>query len=129
MRDVKWFLAALICVGPARAEEPRTPPATRDVWEAAQIGTARAGFFRTTVEELTRDGKTVFRTSQELSLSVKRAREVVKLRMISGTEETEDGKVVGVFMRQFQDGGDLVLNGTVKDDKLHVEVVDRFKRE
>src|SRR5262249_30903041 len=86
------------------------------------IGQARAGFFRTTIDEFTRDGKKIVRTSQELSFTIKRARDVVKLRMISGTEETEDGKVVGVFMRQFHDKGELVLNGAVKGDKLHVEV-------
>jgi hypothetical protein len=45
----------------------------------------------------------------------------MKLRMEQGSEETPDGKVTGVFMKQ-DAGKQLVLFGTVDGDRLHVVV-------
>src|SRR5262249_1119470 len=61
---------------------------------------------------------------------VRRYGETIQLRMESGTDETEDGKVVGVSMRMQQAGGPLVLTGTLKDGKMHVEIPgQRIRRE
>jgi hypothetical protein len=63
-------------------------------------------------------------------LTVKRFKSVIQLRMQHGTDETEQGKVAGVFMQLEQAAGPLVLSGTVKDNVLHVEVdKGRIKRE
>ena len=45
----------------------------------------------------------------------------MKLRLEQGTEETPDGKVVGVFMKQEPGNGQkLLLTGTVEGERLHV---------
>src|SRR5262245_58344161 len=122
-------LALALCVGAVRADESRGKLA-QDVWEAAHLENARAGYFRTTVHEIERDGQKLLRTNQELNLTVRRYGETVQLRMESGTDETEDGKVVGVSMKMHQGNSALVLTGTLKEGKMHVDIADgRIKRE
>src|SRR5439155_6060111 len=110
-------LALTLCAGAIRAEEQQGK-LTQDVWEAAHLEGIRSGYFRTTVHEIDRNGQKVLRTNQELNLTIRRYGETVQLRRESGTDETEDGKVVGVSMHQA--GGALVLIGTLKDGKMHV---------
>src|SRR5262249_11459254 len=99
-------------------------------WEAAHLENARSGYFRTTVHEIERDGQKLLRTNQELNLTVRRYGDTVQLRMESGTDETEDGKVVGVSMKMHQGNSALVLTGTLKEGKMHVDIADgRIKRE
>jgi transglutaminase-like putative cysteine protease len=114
-------LALVLCVGPVRAVE-QPGKLAQDVWEAAHLEGARSGYFRTTVYESERDGQKLLRSNQELNLTVRRYGETIQLRMESGTDETEDGKVVGVSMKMQQAGGALVLTGTLKDGKMHVEI-------
>src|SRR5437660_1125301 len=122
-------LALILCVGVVRAEEQQGK-LTQDVWEAAHLEGARSGYYRTTVHEIDRDGQKLLRTNQELNLTVRRYGETVQLRMESGTDETEDGKVVGVSMKMHQAGGALVLIGTLKDGKMHVDIAGgRIKRQ
>src|SRR6266567_3539747 len=103
-------LALVLCLGTVRAEEPQGKLA-RDVWEAAHLENARSGYFRTTVREIEQDGQKLLRTNQELNLTVRRYGDTVQLRMESGTDETEDGKVVGVSMKMYQGDAALVLTG------------------
>lgn len=121
----KWALAGLALLpilAPAAADEPRGK-LVKETWDAAYLEGAKVGFFRTTVHESERDGQKVLRTAVELNLSIRRNNATVALRMLTGTEETPDGKVTGVFMRQFHDKGQqLVLTGTVTGDQLHVRV-------
>lgn len=108
---------------PKKVNKPPKPKSVEDIWEIAQIGKVRAGFFRTTIEEYDFNGTSVFRTSKELFLRVKRFKDVVELRMISGTEELDDGQVLRVMMRMFRpSGATTTLIGTVKKDKLHIDV-------
>src|SRR5262249_28754688 len=59
----------------------------------------------------------------ELDLTVKRFKDTARIYMESGTDETEDGKVTGVSMRQLiAKGQELVLTGIVEDGQLHVKV-------
>jgi hypothetical protein len=96
-----------------------------DDWDAAYLEGAHVGFFHTTVRQLEKDGKKTFQTTLEMDLTLKRYKDVVRLRMENGTEETDDGKVTGVFMRQFRaKEKSLELNGTVEDDQLHVQIDD-----
>ncbi len=84
---------------------------------------ARVGFLHTSVRKLD-DGKRL-RAAAELDLTFKRHNAALHLRREQGTEETPQGKVLGVFMRQGQDGGrQLVLTGVVEDSRLHVRVDD-----
>ncbi len=117
-------LLVLLCSAVLRAEDPQLAVANRDIWEVAHVDKARIGFFHTSIQSTERNNQKLLRTSQELNLTVKRYGDTTtQLRMISGTEEDGDGKVQGVFMRQFQDkGNQLVLNGVVKEGKLLVDI-------
>jgi transglutaminase-like putative cysteine protease len=61
----------------------------------------------------------------ELELAIKRGGAVARIRFQTGTDETPDGKVTGVVMRQFL-GADqqLLLTGVVEGDRLHVKTED-----
>src|SRR5262245_7311624 len=94
-----------------------------DLWDAVHLEGGRAGFFRTTTRLHERDGQKVYRTTQELDLTVKRYNALARLRMESGTEEAADGKVLGVFMRQYLDQGkQLVVTGKVEGGQLLLTV-------
>ena len=85
----------------------------------------RCGYVHTTVHELERDGRKLLKTVTELKLTVQRFQDTVTLRMETGTEETPDGAVTGVSMKQFL-GKQQTLSstGTVEDGKLHVYSID-----
>lgn len=124
MRRYSVAVLALLILGAAtaRSAEPRGK-LVKEQWDAAYLGDAKVGYFHTTLHEVERAGRKVLRTTLELNLTVKRFQALVNLRMESGTEENADGKVTGVFMRQFFDQGkQLVLEGTVAGDQLHVQV-------
>jgi hypothetical protein len=56
-----------------------------------------------------------------LRLTVKRNTETIQLAMDTGSIETTDGKVVGVFMKQFQGKEQqLQINGSVVGNQLHL---------
>jgi transglutaminase-like putative cysteine protease len=115
-------LVLLVWFGAARAAEPALK-LVKEQWDAAYLEGGRAGYFRTSVHEVERQGQKLLRTTVELNLTVKRFNALANLRMESGTEETADGKVKGVFMRQFFDKGQqLVLTGVVAGDHLLVQV-------
>src|SRR5438552_18815025 len=117
-----WGLALVLAAGAARADEPRGR-LVQDVWNAASLGGGRAGFVRTSTYEIERDGRKLMRTTTELNLTLKRFQDTIQVRMETGTEETADGKVVGVFTRQFLGKNQqMVLTGTVQDSQLHVLV-------
>lgn len=92
-------------------------------WESAQIDGAKVGFLHTTVRRFDSDGGKRLRAAVELELTFKRHNALLRLRREHGTEETSDGKVVGVFMRQGQEGGrQLVLAGTLEEGRMHVRI-------
>jgi hypothetical protein len=111
----------IVTVAPLGAETPRQ--LVEEVWEAAHVEGVRVGYQHTTVRQVDLEGAKRLRATAELDLTFKRNNAVLHLRREQGTEETPEGKVVGVFMRQGQDGGrQLVLTGTVEDGQLHVRV-------
>src|SRR5262245_9943700 len=92
-------------------------------WEIAQIEGAKVGFLHTTVRRIESDSGKRVRATAELELSFKRHNALLRVRREHGTEETSEGKVVGVFMRQGQEGGrQLVLAGTLEDGRMHVRI-------
>ena len=92
-------------------------------WEIAQVEGAKVGFLHTTVRRIDAAGGKRLRATAELELTFKRNNALLRLRRVSGTEETADGKVVGVFMRQGQEGGrQLVLAGSLEDGRMHVRL-------
>ena len=95
----------------------------QDTWNAAYLGGAKAGYVHTSVREIEQDGKKLFRTLTELQLTVMRESEPITLRMETGSDETADGIVTRVTMRQFLGKQQqLVLTGTVEQGQLRVQV-------
>jgi hypothetical protein len=115
-------LALLFVVVPVRATQPERR-AEEDVWNVAYLEGARAGFVHTSVREITEKGGKVLRTMSELDLTLRRQGQLIRMRMKTGSEETPDGKVTGVFMDQYQgDRPQLSLKGVVVDGQLEVNV-------
>jgi transglutaminase-like putative cysteine protease len=122
MRQIGFVcLGVLLLAGRLLADSPQGR-LIEDVWEVAQLEGARIGFFNTTVREVERAGSKVLRTTQRMELTLKRFNAMVRLQAETGTEETREGKVTAVFMRMPQERGQLVLNGTVTAEGLHVQV-------
>jgi hypothetical protein len=94
----------------------------RDTWDAAYLEGARTGYFHTTVVEEKRPGKKVFITTQEMSLSIKRYKAVIKQRLQQTVEEDAEGKILAYTMTTYSDKGDpQVVKGRVEGDKLLVK--------
>jgi hypothetical protein len=104
---------------PVRAEERPAKP-TVELWEAAYLGDTKIGHLHTITFPVERDGKKLFRTSQELRLSLKRYGKIGEVRMESGTEEDAEGKVAAVFMTQYLEGKKLVVTGKVNGNLLEM---------
>ena len=112
----------LFLVGLIGAAEPQGK-IVHETWDAAYLNKAKAGYVHTTVREIEEGDQKVLRTSLELDLTVKRFNDTVRLRMETGSDETKEGKVTGVSMRQFLGKEQqMVMSGTVDGDELHVKV-------
>jgi transglutaminase-like putative cysteine protease len=109
-----------LLAGPVLADSSRGKT-VMDFWDAAYLRTGKAGYIRTNVVEIERDGQKFLRTTMEMSLSLKRNKDTVTLRMEVGQEETPDGKVTGVFTRHYL-GKQQVLHiaGTVVGKQLQL---------
>lgn len=104
-----------------RADSPKD--VVEEIWEAAHIDGTKVGSLHTTVRKVETDGEKRLRAAAELDLTFKRYNTLLRLRREVGTEETTEGKVTSVFMRQGQEGGRrLVLSGVVEDGRLHVRI-------
>lgn len=120
------FLGLFLLAGPALAAPPAAPAVGKvieEFWEAAYLEGNKAGSVHTVTRALEQNGQRILRTTAELNLTVKRFNDTIQLRMLTGNDETPDGKVVGVSMRQYI-GKDQALEmyGAVKGDQLHVLV-------
>jgi transglutaminase-like putative cysteine protease len=124
-RSGAWCLAVLLCSVPAlRAAEPQGK-VVAETWEAAYLEGAKVGFSHTTVRELEREGQKLLRTTEELDMSIARYKATARLRMELGDDETPDGKVLAVVMRQFADKDQqVVLTGVVEGNRLHLKTAD-----
>jgi len=118
-RPILWCGVVLALAAPVRAENT-APKVLRDEWHAAYFEGAKAGFFRNTVQEIDQDGGKVLRTSLSINLAIKRYGAVVKLRVITGNDETPTGQVVGLFLTHYLDQGKVVQTGRVEGDELVV---------
>jgi transglutaminase-like putative cysteine protease len=102
------------------AEEGRV---VEEIWEIASLDRARIGSVHTTVRSTGAGKAERLRAASELNLTLRRYGALVRLRMEHGTEETAEGKAVGVFMRQYHAAGkQLVVNGTLDRKGMHIRV-------
>jgi hypothetical protein len=125
-----WGWCVFLAIGAGRVEAASdTGPVVEEVWEVAHVEGTKVGFLHTTVHRNRTDGPERLRTTAELDLTFKRHNALLRVRMEQGSEETPEGKVLRVFMRQYHERGQqLVLTGTVEGDRLHI-VVDRGRLE
>lgn len=72
-----------------------------ETWDTAYLQGKRSGYVHTTVHQLDMGENTSYRTTMNLVLNVKRFNSKIQLRMDQGTVENKEGKVTGVFMRQY----------------------------
>lgn len=92
-----------------------------ETWDAAFLEGNRAGYVHTTVHKLPGRDDAVYRASTKLKIKVKRFNTVIDLQMDVGTDELADGKVTGVFMRQFLgQAKKLEIQGVVNGKQLEL---------
>ncbi|HWG43650.1 MAG TPA: transglutaminase family protein [Gemmataceae bacterium] len=117
-------LGMAIAIGSAAPLHAAAPgELVEEIWESAHVEGARVGSLHTHVRKWEADDGKRLRATAELDLTFKRHNALIHLRREHGTEETPEGKVVGVFMRQGQDGGrQLTLTGVLEEGRLHVRV-------
>jgi Transglutaminase-like superfamily len=124
-----WCLGLLLLAGFARAAEPEGR-LVQDVWNAAYLEGGKGGYVHTSVHEVERDGQKLYQVTTRLSLTIKRNGAIISLRMDTGDEETIQGKVTSIWMRQYQgDQEQLVLKGNVHEGQLEVTVQGRARQE
>jgi hypothetical protein len=127
VRSLGWCLALVLLVGTAQAEEPQGR-LVEETWDAAFLDGFKAGFFHIEVREVPGSGGRLYRTTLDMNLTLKRFNDAINMRMETGTTETGDGRVTGVFMRQFLGKQQqMLLTGTVLGDQLHVKVTGGFQ--
>jgi len=113
------LLALFLCASPALAGG--NGKVLLDTWDAAYLGDGKAGYVHTIAKEIEIDGKKVIHSTVELRLTVKRFSDTIEMAADTGSIETADGKVVGVFMKQFLGKKQqLQIDGTVKGSQVHL---------
>lgn len=102
MRSNLLLVAVLSLIGApvSRAGE------TEEIWESVFARDKadrdqQIGYTRLTLEKVEQDGKRITRATRELRITIKRDGQLAQLKADTGTEETEEGLVVGVFMRHW----------------------------
>jgi len=99
----------------------------QDLWDVAYLQGGRAGYVHTMVRESEKNGVKVFSAVQALNLTVKRNKDIINLRMDTGNTETANGKVLGVFMRQYLgQNKQLEITGLVSGKQLRL-TLDKVK--
>jgi transglutaminase-like putative cysteine protease len=114
----RWLISLmLVCLQAASTDAGgKTGKVVFEQWDAAYLGEGRAGYVHTIAREIDKDGHKLIRTTAEMRLTAKRFSDTIEMSADSGTIETESGKVVGVFMRQFIGKTQKTLiEGTVVD--------------
>lgn len=100
-----WFLvlagAVLLSASALRAE------VLHDDWAKVTMGAGQIGYFHVAAEKIQEDGRDIFVTVEETSLTMMRAGIVLKVLEKSETREDENGQVLG-FKMERRMGGDLM---------------------
>jgi transglutaminase-like putative cysteine protease len=100
----------------------------QDVWEVALVKDAQGkeqkiGYAHFTVQEITLEGEKLLRARKELRLTIGRGEQMAEVKADVGTDETHEGKVVGVYMKQWLGKEQtLVLQGKLQEKEMHVTV-------
>lgn len=114
--------------GWTQAPEALAPPKEKiikDLWDAAYLDGHRAGFVRLKIEEIANaQGQPLVRVTQEMNLSVRRGPNIANISVLTGSDETPAGQIVGVFMTQsLGQNVKQELRGRVEGNELVVSAV------
>jgi predicted transglutaminase-like cysteine proteinase len=124
MQRVSW-ISALLAVGFSAGElfAQSSQKASDEIWYAAFIAGKKNGYSRYTVEPVNSDEGTISRATQQMRLYLNRGGTRVELKQDMGTDELPNGKVVGVFMKQWigQEQA-LTMIGKLVGNKMSVTV-------
>ncbi len=109
----------------------------QDIWETVFARDRRGndqqiGYSHLRIEPVVQNGAKVTRVTRELRIKFKREGQVAELKADTGTEETEEGKVIGVFMKQWIGKEQaLAWRGEVDQtgSKIKIKVESTTKRE
>jgi transglutaminase-like putative cysteine protease len=124
----RYLLPALILcliLAKAHAEEPKQQKTVREYWDAAYLDRVKVGSFHTLVREIEGDSGKFLRATVEMDLGIRRGKTTVQMRILSGTDETSEGKVTRVSMIQpIGQGKNREILGKVVEKQLHIKVND-----
>lgn len=119
MRGLITAALTLGLAAPAGAQGVATP--VLDLWDVAYLEGGRAGYVHTATTAVDRAGAKLLRTTMELRLTIKRFSDTVQLGMDTGSLETPEGTVAGVFMRHYLGKEKkLEVTGTVVGNRLEL---------
>jgi hypothetical protein len=99
------FIASLVFTSVALAQ-PAPAQSAQETWETVfardrEGRDHQIGYVHVTLEPVGSGEKKVIRGTREMRINIKRGGQMAQLKADTGTDETEDGKVVGVFMRHW----------------------------
>ncbi len=121
-RRCGWCVGFLLLGTTAAVADP-PDKIVEEIWESAQLDGSKVGTVHTSVQAVDADGAKRLCVTVALDLTFKRHNATVQLRMERGDEETVDGAVVAVFMRQYQgQEKKLDLAGALEDGRMHVQI-------
>src|SRR5579859_2706398 len=101
MRKLALSLAGVLLILEQTSAGGSQGKIVQDLWDVAYLQSGRAGYVRTIVRETEKNGNRFLSAIVALNLTVKRNKDIINLRMDTGNTETAEGKVVGVYMRQY----------------------------
>ncbi len=92
--------------GGMAAAQPAKDAAPKEIWETVfardrEGRDQQIGYSHLLFETVKEGDQTLTRGTRELRIHIKRDGQLAQLKADTGTEETADGKVVGVFMRHW----------------------------
>jgi transglutaminase-like putative cysteine protease len=117
-RWIASFVAVLALSGPVLAGQARSK-LLEETWDAAYLEGGKAGTVHVTTDEIEQDGQKFLRTSLNFYLRVKKNKDIIELRSLTGDDETAEGTVLGTFMRQrLGKNTDLTIVGRIKGKEI-----------
>jgi len=135
---MRWFsLSVAIILSSGSSSLSGPAPADQDIWETVfardrQGNDQQIGYSHLKFEPVSQNGVNTIRVTRELRIKFKRDGQLAELRAETGTEETEERKVVAVFMKQWI-GKEQALSWRGEVDKtgtsLQIKVESTKKRE
>ena len=127
-----FSLLALISLSQfARAEDKTAKGKEDESWNVIYMAGQRVGYGRAVSREEERDGRTVYITTMEEHITIRRFGQAIQIHSTSTTEEAEDGRLLSyAFEMRNPPASSTSSNGTVKGNQLTIEsIIGGRKRE